>query len=107
MGDPIFLYYDGTALDREYDNRAKVASSADVLAWYARESVAARGALACRLDVAYGPRPGETLDVFLPASGRWRRSRSSFTVGLDDSAAELSRAIQRQMGLGPRPEGEA
>jgi arylformamidase len=69
MGDPVFLHYDRAALDREYDNRAKVASSADVLAWYARQSASTRGALPCRLDVPYGAHPGETLDIFLPPSG--------------------------------------
>src|SRR5207245_9760578 len=35
---------------------------------YARESAKARAELSCRLDVAYGASPGETLDVF-PAPG--------------------------------------
>lgn len=68
MGAPIFRGYDREALDREYDNRGKVTDSADYLAWYPRESAAARGELACRLDVPYGPSPAETLDVF-PAPG--------------------------------------
>jgi arylformamidase len=68
MGDLIFRGYDREALDREYDNRAKVANAAEVLAWYARESEATRGKLECRLDVPYGSHPGETLDIF-PAAG--------------------------------------
>jgi arylformamidase len=64
----IFRGYDRQALDREYNNRAKVASSADYLARYPRESEATRRALASRLDVPYGPSPAETLDIF-PAAG--------------------------------------
>ncbi len=68
MGSPIFLGYDRAALDREYNNRGKVADFADYLARYTRESEATRRALPCRLDLPYGTKPGETLDVF-PAPG--------------------------------------
>lgn len=64
MGAPIFLGYDQEALDREYDNRRKVADSAHYLAWYARESAALRQEFEGRLDVPYGPGPAETLDIF-------------------------------------------
>src|SRR5207247_9677990 len=60
--------YDRAALDREYDNRAKVKDAPEWLERYARESAKVRAELSCRLDVAYGPSPGETLDVF-PAPG--------------------------------------
>jgi arylformamidase len=68
MGEPIFRGYDRAALDREYDNRRKVADAAAQLARYASESEAARRELPCRLDIAYGPSPAEQLDVF-PAPG--------------------------------------
>jgi len=68
VATPVFRGYDREALDREYDNRGKVADSADYLAWYPRESAAACRELACRLDVPYGPSPAETLDIF-PAPG--------------------------------------
>ena len=68
MGQAIFRGYDRQALDREYDNRSKVPDCADYLTRYAKESEAARRELPCRLDLRYGPNPGETLDVF-PASG--------------------------------------
>lgn len=42
MAKPIFLTYDREALDREYNNRAKVARSPEALAWYVCESEAAR-----------------------------------------------------------------
>jgi arylformamidase len=61
----VFRDYDQGALDREYDNRRKVADSAAYLARYPRESAATRRDLPCRLDLAYGPSPAETLDVFL------------------------------------------
>jgi arylformamidase len=64
MGQPIFLGYDQEALDREYDNRRKVADFADYFARYASESAAARREFECRLDVPYGPGPSETLDIF-------------------------------------------
>jgi arylformamidase len=68
MTAPIFRTYDRAALDREYNNRGKVADFADYLARYPRESEATRRQLAGRLDVAYGPSPTETLDIF-PAAG--------------------------------------
>lgn len=68
MGQAIFLGYDREALDREYDNRRKVADFADYLTRYATESAAARREFPCRLDVRYGPSAGETLDIF-PAPG--------------------------------------
>ncbi len=63
---PIFLDYDQAALDREYNNRAKVSDHAHWLARYPRQSALARADLPARLDVAYGPHPGERLDLFLP-----------------------------------------
>jgi arylformamidase len=62
---PLFRGYDRTALDREYNNREKVADAAAWLARYASESERARKELASRLDVPYGPHAGETLDLFL------------------------------------------
>jgi len=64
MPPRVFRDYDQKALDREYNNRDKVADSADYLARYAKESARARAELPCRLDVPYGPSAGETLDVF-------------------------------------------
>jgi arylformamidase len=69
VGDPVFLGYDRAALDREYDNRAKVARAAELIAGYGRASEAARRELAPRLDVAVGDHPGERLDLFLPPPG--------------------------------------
>jgi arylformamidase len=68
MAEKVFRRYDQQALDYEYNNRAKVPDHEKWLARYPRESAAARSELRCRLDVAYGPGPGETLDIF-PAPG--------------------------------------
>jgi arylformamidase len=72
MGETIFFGYDQAALDREYNNSGKVANVADYLAWYPGESARVREALPARLDLRYGPRPGETLDLFVPdGQGPW------------------------------------
>src|SRR5438876_6447315 len=68
MPQVVFRDYDRAALDREYDNRAKVKDAPEWLERYARESAEARAEISGRLDVAYGASPGEALDVF-PAPG--------------------------------------
>jgi len=65
----VFLGYDRPALDRELNNREKVADAPRWLAWYAHESERARRELPCRLDVAFGAHPGERLDVFPAGAG--------------------------------------
>lgn len=70
MGQPIFESYDREALDREYDNQAKVPDWADSRARLAADSETVRATFACRLDQAYGPHPRQRLDVFLPPAGR-------------------------------------
>jgi arylformamidase len=60
---------DRATLDRELNNRAKVADAAAWLERYARQSEAARKTLACRLDLAFGPHPGERLDLFPAGPG--------------------------------------
>ncbi|MBI2206865.1 MAG: alpha/beta hydrolase [Candidatus Rokubacteria bacterium] len=69
MSTPVFRQYDQAALDREYDNRRKVAAFPEWLARYTRESERVRKDLDARLDVAYGPTPAERLDIF-PAGTR-------------------------------------
>ena len=44
-GPLVFREYDQAALDREYNNREKVADAATWLAWYTRESERTRMAL--------------------------------------------------------------
>lgn len=50
----------------QYDNRARVADSADVLARWAEASALVRARASCQLDLRYGPDAGQTLDVFAP-----------------------------------------
>ncbi len=69
MGETVFLGYDRAALDREYNNSGKIPNAAEYLARFPGESARARDELPARLDLRYGPAPGETLDLFLPAGG--------------------------------------
>jgi arylformamidase len=56
----------GAWLDHQYNNRGRIPEHPAILqAWFDR-SAAARERLDARLDIAYGSRAGETLDVFLP-----------------------------------------
>lgn len=66
MNSPVFLGYDRAALDREYDNRAKVADFQGYLNRWEEESGETRSQFACELDLSYGPSAAETLDLFLP-----------------------------------------
>jgi arylformamidase len=68
MTTSVYREYDQQALDAEYNNREKVEDSADWISRYAIASAETRATLECRLDLAYGTHPGETLDVF-PARG--------------------------------------
>jgi len=52
------------AIDAEYDPERQVGSRQPFIDWYVRESAAARARLDCSLDLAYGPTPRETLDLF-------------------------------------------
>ena len=72
MGETVFFGYDQATLDREYNNSGKVPNATELLAWYPAESARTRDALPVRLDLRYGPDPGETLDIFLPEGrGPW------------------------------------
>src|SRR5215467_584486 len=82
MAKTVFREYDQRALDAEYNNREKVADSADWLQRYAIASAETRAALDCRLDVfpaRGGPAP---VHVFVHG-GYWHRldkSDSSFVA---------------------------
>jgi len=51
-------------LDVQYNNRARVPEHPQILARWERASEFARDNGARRIDIAYGPTPAETLDVF-------------------------------------------
>ncbi|WP_374304245.1 alpha/beta hydrolase [Ferrovibrio sp.] len=62
---------DREALDRLYNNRAAVPTHQQDMDRWAAESAVTRQALSCRLDLAYGAHPRETLDLFtVPEPGR-------------------------------------
>jgi arylformamidase len=54
-------------VEHEYNNRARCPDHPKAMARWAELSAAARERLAPRRDLRYGPRPKETLDLFLPA----------------------------------------
>jgi len=51
-------------LDAQYNPRTRVPDHEQIFAGWAESSALARRQLPCRLDIAYGSEPGETLDVF-------------------------------------------
>src|SRR5881628_656298 len=57
MAKSVFREYDQQALDAEYNNREKVADSADWLSRYAVASAETRATLDCRLELASGAHP--------------------------------------------------
>jgi arylformamidase len=57
-------------VEREYDNRSRVPDHARYFERWATESERVRRELDCRLDLAYGPRPRERLDIFPAAQAR-------------------------------------
>lgn len=64
----IYRDYDQAALDGQYFLRGRVADVQTYFERWARTSAETRGRFPCRLDIAYGPSPAETLDIFLPAA---------------------------------------
>jgi arylformamidase len=54
--------------EAQYNNRQRVADSAETLARWAQASVMVRERARCQLDLRYGPAPRQTLDVFSPDS---------------------------------------
>jgi arylformamidase len=54
-------------VELHYNNRAAVADHPRWFARWAEDSAAARSKYSPRLDLRYGPAPGETLDLFVPA----------------------------------------
>ena len=63
--------HDPAWLEAQYDNRARVADHAAVLASWAQASALVRTASPCVLDLPYGDGAGETLDLFpAPAQAR-------------------------------------
>ena len=59
-------------LEAEYNNRARVANSGEIIARWAQASLAARSELQADLDIAYGPKPRNAYDLYAgqQANGR-------------------------------------
>lgn len=60
----VWRDYDQAGLDAQYNNRKRFPDYADRFKAWAQWSEAARASLASRLDLAFGGRPSERLDVF-------------------------------------------
>ncbi|WP_457353238.1 alpha/beta hydrolase [Roseateles sp. P5_D6] len=52
--------------EAQYNNRQRVADSADILGRWAQASALVRERSSCHLNLRYGPDPKQTLDVFTP-----------------------------------------
>ena len=65
MAQAVFHDYDQQALDREYDNRAKVPNVAHKTHQTVGSELA-KARFATRLDVAFSPDPAELVDIYLP-----------------------------------------
>lgn len=66
----IYRQYDRQALDGEYNLRPLWPDVSEVVAFRESESAVVRERIPGRLDIAYGPTPKESLDVFPPSNGR-------------------------------------
>jgi len=65
MATAVFRDFDKEALDREYDNRGKVANTAHKTLQTAGSDLA-KSQFRTRLDVPYGAGPAELVDMYLP-----------------------------------------
>ena len=55
---------DAAWFEAQYNNRARVSDTPEILARWAQASALARSRMTCELDMPYGDEPGESLDVF-------------------------------------------
>ena len=68
-GAKVFLDYDQETLDAQLNLRARWPEHREYFRRWAEDSAAARARLPAQLDLAYGPTPGQTLDLFRPETG--------------------------------------
>lgn len=64
----IYRSFDRAGLDAAYNNRAHTPDFERYVDRWQADSLAARQAVPCQLDLAYGPSPRQRLDVFRPAA---------------------------------------
>ena len=69
MSEIVYGTYDQAGLDREYDNRNKVAGALGFMKSFADDSADLRQQLAGQRDIRFGPGVDEVLDVFPAAEG--------------------------------------
>ena len=68
MGQALYRDLDRAGIDAQLNMRARLPEHVDFFSRWARDSATARARLGGRLDLAYGPSPGQALDLF-PAAG--------------------------------------
>jgi arylformamidase len=68
MQNAIFKTYDQSALDAQYNNRARVVDYMDYLTKWRDMSAQTRATRKARLNVSYGPSDKQTLDIFFAES---------------------------------------
>ncbi|MBM3548679.1 MAG: alpha/beta hydrolase [Alphaproteobacteria bacterium] len=66
----VFGAYDQAALDLQYNNGVRYPDFATYLARYPQASARVRAELGGTLDIAYGPGPRDTLDLFRPKQAK-------------------------------------
>jgi arylformamidase len=66
----VFRDYTQEELDRAYDQRRWAGNAETVIGRYATASAAVRSRLRLMPDIAYGPSPAETLDIFLASAAK-------------------------------------
>ncbi len=64
----VYLGYTKDELDAQYNNRRRIPQFLSYFESWTKWSAATRAALPCQVDVAYGPSPAETLDIFPAAT---------------------------------------
>jgi arylformamidase len=69
MPEPVYRGYDAEAMELQYNPRATVSGVDDIIANWTALSAAFTGRTDCVLDIAYGSRPEEKLDVYKPETG--------------------------------------
>jgi arylformamidase len=69
-GPLVFGPYDQAALDLQYNNGARCPDFATYMARYPQSSARVRAELGGTLDIAYGPGPRDTLDLFRPKAAK-------------------------------------
>lgn len=68
MSKAVYRNFDAEAMEMQYNPRRSVTGVDDIVAEWAARSTAFTAANPCELDVAYGSRPEEKLDIYKPTA---------------------------------------